>query len=67
MKPLLRSSLIALMLLGGYAGLAASSTTQHIPGLPTPQPPAQHIPGLPTPQPPAQHIPGLPTPQPPAR
>jgi hypothetical protein len=40
MKALLRSSLIALMLLGGYAGFAAGSTTQHIPTLPTPQPPA---------------------------
>ena len=40
MKALLRSSLIALMLLGGYAGFAASNTVQHIPSLPTPDPPA---------------------------
>jgi hypothetical protein len=40
MKALLRSSLIVLMLLGGYAGFAASSTAQHIPSLPTPNPPA---------------------------
>lgn len=39
MKALLRSSLIALMLLGGYAGFAASSTVQHLPSLPTPNPP----------------------------
>lgn len=57
MKAILRSSLFALLILGGYAGFASSATTQHIPGLPTPQPPAsgmtvQHIPGLPTPQPP---------------
>lgn len=60
MKALLRSSFIALMLLGGYAGFAANATTQHIPGLPSPsEPPAanattQHLPGLPSPsQPPA--------------
>jgi hypothetical protein len=40
MKVLLRSSLVVLMLLGGYAGFAASSTAQHIPSLPTPNPPA---------------------------
>ena len=40
MKALLRSSLVVLMLLGGYAGFAASSTAQHIPSLPTPTPPA---------------------------
>jgi hypothetical protein len=40
MKALLRSSLIALMLLGGYAGFAASLTAQHLPSLPTPNPPA---------------------------
>ena len=34
MKALLRSSLIALMLLGGYAGFAASSATQHVPTVP---------------------------------
>lgn len=38
MKALLRSSLIALMLLGGYAGLTthASATSMHLPGLPMP-------------------------------
>jgi hypothetical protein len=39
MKALLRSSLIVLMLLGGYAGFASSLTAQHIPSLPTPNPP----------------------------
>lgn len=39
MKALLRSSLIALMLLGGYAGFAATNAVQHVPGLPTPNPP----------------------------
>ena len=34
MKAILRSSLIALMLLGGYAGFAASSATQHVPTVP---------------------------------
>jgi hypothetical protein len=34
MKALLRSSLIALMLLGGYAGLASTATTQHVPTVP---------------------------------
>ena len=36
MKALLRSSLIALMLLGGYAGLTthANATSMHLPGLP---------------------------------
>ncbi|HEY2497028.1 MAG TPA: hypothetical protein VGK24_08160 [Candidatus Angelobacter sp.] len=42
MKTLLRSSLVALMLLGGYAGFAASSTSQHVPTMPTPtQPPVR--------------------------
>jgi len=38
MKALLRSSLIALMLLGGYAGLTthANATSMHLPGLPMP-------------------------------
>jgi hypothetical protein len=50
MKALLRSSLIGLMLLGGYAGLAASATSSHVPGVP--MPPAQfssHVPGVPMP------------------
>jgi hypothetical protein len=34
MKALLRSSLIALMLLGGYAGFASNATTQHVPTVP---------------------------------
>jgi len=34
MKVLLRTSLIALMLLGGYAGLASTASTQHVPTAP---------------------------------
>jgi hypothetical protein len=41
MKVLLRSSLIALMLLGGYAGFASNAQTQHVPGAPSTIPPAR--------------------------
>jgi len=36
MKTLLRSSLLALALLGGYAGVMASATSPHVPQLPMP-------------------------------
>ena len=63
MKALSRSTLVILMLLGGYAGIAASAAT-HVPGVP--MPPAQfssHVPGVP--MPPAEamnHVPGVPMP-----
>jgi hypothetical protein len=34
MKTLLRTSLIALMLLGGYASFAANATDTHVPTVP---------------------------------
>ncbi|HEY1937590.1 MAG TPA: hypothetical protein VGJ33_06630 [Candidatus Angelobacter sp.] len=63
MKALLRSSLVALMVLGGYAGLAASATSSHVPGVPMPPQFTSHVPGVP--MPPAQfdnHVPGVPMP-----
>ena len=36
MKTLLRASLLALLMLGAYAGFAANTTSLHIPTLPSP-------------------------------
>jgi len=42
MKAILRSSILVLMLVGGFAGFTASSAVQHVPGCPTPaQPPVR--------------------------
>ena len=64
MNTLLRFSLITLMLVGGYAGLAASATSSHVPGVPMPPALSSHVPGVP--MPPAQvtssHVPGVPMP-----
>jgi hypothetical protein len=48
MKALLRSSLIALLLLGGYAGFAANTTQAHVPTMPMP-PSQAHVPTVPMP------------------
>jgi hypothetical protein len=63
MKALLRSSLVVLMLLGGYAGVAASASSNHVPGVP--MPPTQlisHVPGVPMPPALTDHVPGVPMP-----